>query len=151
MPLTKNRIIACLVLLIMIVFTLPCFAAEYVSIKKDGVNIRSGPSTSAEILWEVYKDFPLQVIKRSGKWAQTKDFEGDTGWIYSPLLQSQKKLIVKVKTANLRIGPGTNYELGATVKYGVIFTPIDKEGDWIKVSHSDGSTGWIFDNLVWPN
>lgn len=151
MRLTKSKIIVFPILLSMIFFSVPCFAAEYVSVKKDGVNIRSGPDTSKEILWEVYKDFPLQIIKRRGKWAQTKDFEGDKGWIYSPLLNRKKTVIVKVKTANMRIGPSKSYELAATVKYGVIFTPIDREGDWIKVSHTDGSTGWIFKSLIWPN
>jgi len=151
MYLTRNRIITYLTILSLLIFSLPCLAAEYVSVKKDGVNIRSGPDTSKEILWEVYKSFPLQIIKRNGKWAKTKDFEGDTGWIYSPLLSKKKTVIVKVKTANLRVGPGKNYELAATVKYGVIFSPIDHEGDWVKVSHTDGSTGWIYKSLIWPN
>ena len=148
---TKNMKISFFTIFSLILFTLPCNAAEYVSVKKDGVNIRSGPDTKKEILWEVFKNFPLKVIKKKGKWINTKDFEGDTGWVYAPLIQNKKTIIVKVETANLRVGPGKNYELAATAKYGVVFTPLDKEGDWIKVSHEEGSTGWIFKKLIWPN
>ena len=130
--------------------TVSAFAAEYVSVRKDGVNMRSGPDTDKEILWEVFKDFPLQVIERKGKWAQTVDFEGDKGWIYSPLLADKKTVIVKVKLANMRSGPGTNYDTVARVKYGVVFKPVDQQGEWIKVKHEDGTTGWIFDELLWP-
>jgi len=126
-------------------------AAEYVRIKKDGVNIRAGAGTNHEILWEVFKDFPLQVVSRKGEWIQVQDFEGDKGWVFKNLVSRDKRVIVKVNTANMRIGPGKNYELVATVKYGVVFTPIEKDGDWIKVRHEDGTTGWIFKKLLWPS
>jgi len=125
-------------------------AAEYVCINKDGVNIRSGPSTKDEILWEVFKDFPLEVIQRQGQWVQTVDFEGDKGWAFSPLLDNRKMVIVKVNAANMRIGAGTNYEIIATVKYGVVFKPLAEKEDWIQVQHQDGTTGWLYKKLVWP-
>lgn len=126
-------------------------AAEYVSILKDGVNIRSGPTTKDEVLWEVFQDFPLKVLKKNGQWTQTQDFEGDKGWVYSSLLSSKKTVIVKVDTANMRVGPGTNYEVMATVKYGVVFSISKVDGDWIKVSHADGTKGWLYKDLVWPD
>ena len=136
-------------------FTLFCatftFAAgQYVSVKKDGVNMRSGPNTNDEILWEVFKGFPLKVLEEKKKWANVEDFEGDKGWIYAPLLTSTKTVIVKVDTANLRVGPGKNYEMRATVKYGVVFTPGRIEGDWVQVNHADGTSGWIYKKLLWP-
>ncbi len=125
-------------------------AAEYVSVAKDGVNIRSGPDTGKEILWEVFKGFPLKVAKRRGKWAQVIDFEGDKGWIYAPLLSKKKTLIVTANISNMRIGPGKDYEVMATVKYGVVFSPVETEGDWVKVKHEDGTSGWIYKKLLWP-
>ena len=137
--------------LISLVFLAPAAkAGQFVSVKKDGVNVRSGPNTTAEILWEVFKGFPLEVLDKRGDWSHTVDFEGDKGWIYSPLLSSADTVIVKVNTANMRIGPGSNYEIVATVKYGVVFKPIGKDGDWIKVKHADGTTGWIHKDLLWP-
>lgn len=125
-------------------------AEEYVSVIKDGVNIRSGPGTDQEILWEVFKGFPLKVIRKQNSWTEVMDFEGDTGWIYGPLLSNQANLIVKVDTANMRVGAGKDYEIVASVKYGVVFTPIEKDGDWIRVRHDDGTSGWIYAQLLWP-
>ncbi len=135
----------------LIMLSVSALAAEYITVSKDGVNIRSGPSTKKEILWEVFKDFPLQVIGRKNDWLQTKDFEGDKGWIFKNLVSKKKRVIVKVNTANMRIGPNKNYELVATVKYGVVFTPLKKENGWIKVKHEDGTNGWIFSKLLWPS
>ena len=143
--------------LLPIVFLFVCcsfssaYGAEYVSIKKDGVNIRSGASTKDEILWEVFKDFPLKVLETKGKWTHTVDFEGDKGWVFSSLLSSKKTVIVKVKSANMRFGPGTNYEVLATVKYGVVFRLNTVDGEWVKISHDDGTNGWIHKDLLWPD
>ena len=126
-------------------------ATEYVSVLKDGVNIRSGPDTNKEILWTVFKDFPLKVSTRKGKWAQVEDFEGDKGWIFTELINKEKTVIVKVDSANLRGGAGTDHETVADVKHGVVFKLLTTKGDWVKVQHADGTTGWIFSKLLWPN
>jgi len=126
-------------------------AAEYGSVLKDGINVRSGPSPKNEVLWEVFKGFPLQIVQKQGEWAQTVDFEGDKGWIFLKMLSDAKTVIVKAKTGNMRVGPGTNYEVAATVKYGVVFNVLEKKEDWIKVSHEGGTTGWVHNSLIWPN
>ncbi len=128
------------------------FAAEdHVSVLKNGANIRSGPETTKEILWTVFKGFPLQVTERKGKWAHVVDFDGDKGWITTDLLAKEKTVIVKAATANLRVGAGKDYEIAAEVKHGVVFKTLTTEGDWVKVKHADGTTGWILGKLLWPN
>lgn len=144
-------IAASLCLLVSLALLAPASAADqFVSVKKDGVNVRSGPNTNAEVLWEVFKSFPLEILDAKGDWAHVVDFEGDKGWVYKPLLADEHTVIVKVNTANMRLGPGTSYEVVATVKYGVVFRPVDKDGEWIKVKHEDGTTGWIHKDLLWP-
>ena len=147
---TKTITSLILICLTLFFFAASVSAAEYRSVTKDGVNIRSGPSTKDEIYWEVFKDFPLKIVKRQGEWAKTQDFEGDTGWIFSKLLSTRKTVIVRVKKANLRMGPGKNYEIVASALYGVVFKPGKKDGEWLQVSHDDGTKGWIHQSLVWP-
>ncbi len=142
--------LAVAVLLLLAASAQNCQAAEYVTVVKDGVNVRSSPSTNAEVHWEVFKNFPLKVIGRKGEWVHTEDFEGDTGWIYAPLLQKDRQVIVKVKKANLRVGPGKNYEISATALYGVVFTPGRTDGSWVQVTHLDGTRGWLHESLIWP-
>ena len=137
-------------LLTLVAFSSSALAADYMTVIKDGVNVRSGPSTKSEIYWEVFKDFPVKVLQKKNGWIKTKDFEGDTGWIYAPLLTKKKMVIVKVKKANLRVGPGKNYEIIATALYGVVFTPGRSDGNWLQVTHSDGTKGWLHKSLLWP-
>ena len=137
--------------LAIVFFAVTCFAGEYVSVKKDGVNIRSGPSTKSKIIWEVFESFPLQVLERKDKWAHVIDFEGDKGWIYETLIQDKKTAIVKVETANMRSGPSKNDPIIATVKKGVVFEPVETQGNWMKLSYKNDITGWIHNSLLWPS
>ena len=118
--------------------------------KNDAVNIRSGPSTKNNVIWQVFESFPLQVKKREGKWAKVIDFEGDEGWIYETLISNEKSVIVNVETANMRSGPNTQETIIATVKKGVVFTPLELQGDWMKVRYKNEITGWMHNSLLWP-
>ena len=126
-------------------------AAEYASVKKDGVNIRSGPDTKYNVVWQVFESFPLEVVKREGKWANVVDFEGDKGWIYETLISSKKTVIVNVDTANMRAGASTDDALVATVKKGVVFDVLEIKGDWMKLRYKNEITGWMHNSLIWPS
>ncbi len=139
-----------LLALSLLTLPVPAMAADYVSVSKDGANIRSGPDSKKDLLWEVFKDFPLQVVKRQKEWVQIKDFEGDQGWIFANLVSKEKRVIVKATTANMRNEPKKDAPVVATVKYGVVFTPVEKKGEWLKVKHEDGTSGWIVKTLLWP-
>jgi SH3-like domain-containing protein len=152
-PNARRFILTGFVICLTLLFTTMARAGEYVSVQNDGVNVRSGPSTNDEVRWEVFKNFPLQITKRQGDWVQVTDFEGDIGWIYSSLLSPSRSVIVRKSKVNLRDQPTTNKDTRviAVVKYGVVFTPLEKKGDWLKVRHADGTTGWISKDLVWPS
>jgi len=148
---SRRGTVSLVILLALLLLASTSRAAEYVSVNKDGVNIRSGPGVENEILWEVFASFPLQVLKRTNDWAEVIDFEGDKGWIYAPLLDKEKTVIVKSDSVNMRSGPGTDSPVIATVKQGVVFKPLEKKNGWVKVSHKDDLTGWILGELLWPN
>ncbi len=136
-----------------LVFASSSLAAEYVSIKKNGVNVRSGPSTQEQVRWEIFKSFPLKVLKRQNGWVNCLDFEGDKGWVHENLLANKKTVIVKKPKINLRDTPSTanDSKIIALVKYGVVFEAIAKRGEWLKIRHDDTTEGWVHKDLVWPS
>ena len=124
-------------------------AAEYVSVVKDGVNLRSGPTTQNDVLFQLPAGYPLKVLEREKKWIKVSDYEDDKGWIYAGLVSSTPYVIVKVNEGNVRSGPGTDYDKIGKVVRDVILKKVETDGDWFKVSHPE-LTGWIYHNLVWP-
>lgn len=57
-------------------------------------------------------------------------------------------LCVNVPEANLRKGPGTNYERTWQVFKYMPFKQLTKKGNWYKIQDVDGDIHWIYENLV---
>lgn len=126
-------------------------AANYVSITKDNVNIRTGPSTSNPVYMELFKGYPLKVASKKGEWFKVTDFEGDSGWVHSSLTKSGNTVIVNAKkSVNMRSSASTKASIIANVERGVVLTKLSREGNWTKVRHGGGTVGWIYNQLLWP-
>ncbi len=128
--------------------------AEMVSIKGENINMRSGPGTNYDVLYELGSGIPLDVIKRSGDWLNIRDFEGDTGWVHESTVCSTPQVIVKANKntqsqVNIRSGPGMNNKIVATAYYGVVFEKIGEEGQWVQVEHNPEVKGWVDRKLLW--
>ena len=139
-------------LLIFIFFISPnVLAAQYVSVKKDNVNVRTGPSTDNPVCMELFEGYPLKVIKKQGDWYKVVDFENDTGWIHKSMVTAGDTVIVNAKkSVNMRSGPSTKSSVVADVERGVVLTKISRKGKWVEVRHSSGTVGWIYKPLLWP-
>ncbi len=128
--------------------------AEMVAVAGEDINMRSGPGTNNEVLWKMGAGFPLEIVKRSGEWIQVRDFEGSVGWVQKKTINSTPHLVVKANkgsdaTINIRSEPNAKAKVVAQAKYGVVFRKLEKKGDWVKVAHSQGVTGWVDANLLW--
>jgi len=140
-------------ILLFALFLIPslCFGAKVVSVKKDNVNVRSGPGTEFPVAMELFKGYPLKVVQEKGDWLKVSDFENDSGWIYSSLVKPGSTVIVNgKKSINMRSKPNTTASIVAVVDRGVVLTKISSKGKWVKVKHSQGTTGWIYSPLLWP-
>jgi SH3-like domain-containing protein len=124
-------------------------AQNMVSVKGNTLNMRSGPGTNTQILWELKKGYPLRVVKRQNKWLQVKDFEGDSGWVFGSLTSSKPHYIVKRPTANVRSGPGTQYRLVGKAAYGEVVRTRENRGRWVRVERTGAPNGWIAKSLLW--
>ncbi|WP_417912687.1 SH3 domain-containing protein [Candidatus Electronema sp. TJ] len=124
-------------------------AAEFMSVVKDGVNLRSGPDASSEVFFQLPAGYPLQVIERKGDWINVSDYENDKGWVSASLVSITPYVIVKAERGNIRSGAGPDQPQVGKVVRDVILKKLDQQGDWIKVSHPQ-LTGWIHKQLVWP-
>ncbi len=125
--------------------------AETVSVKSDGINVRTGPSTDDQIAMELFQGYPLKVVEKKGDWLKISDFENDSGWIHKTLVGPGNTVIVNAqKTINMRSEPSTSSAIVANIERGVVLTKTSSKGDWVKVQHAKGTEGWIHKTLLWP-
>ncbi|MFC1843364.1 SH3 domain-containing protein [Thermodesulfobacteriota bacterium] len=127
-------------------------AEEYASIANvaDGANIRSAASLSSEVLRAVPPGYPLVVLERQEDWVQVEDFRKRKGWVHARLLNESRTVIIKVWKGNLRSGPSLTDEIIVKLDYGTVMSVVEKRGDWLKVSDSKKTTGWLYHKVIWP-
>lgn len=147
----KITVISALLAILGLTFVTGAFSAEYVSVKGDNVNVRTGAGTNYEVSMELFKGYPLKVISTEGEWLKIVDFENDSGWIHQSLVSEGNTVIVNGnKNVNMRAEPSTNSSVIATVDRGVVLTKLETQGKWLKLKHSTGLIGWIYKPLLWP-
>jgi SH3-like domain-containing protein len=150
---THTRKIATLLTTCALALAIPAAAAQpatqMVSVKGSILNMRSGPGTNTEVLWELQRGYPLQVVQRKNRWVRVKDFEGDTGWVAASLTGRAPHHIVKVRNANVRSGPGTQNRIVGKAEYGELMRTREKRGGWVRVERAQGKSGWISKKLLW--
>ena len=136
-------------MMVLLWLQVPAVAAERYAVSARLANIRSGPGTKYEKLWQVWKYYPVNVLNKKGAWYYFKDFEGDEGWIHKSLLSKIDTVISIKEKCNIRSGPGLQYKVQFTVTNGISFKVLNRKGNWIQVEHADGDQGWIHKSLVW--
>lgn len=145
----KNNIKYCLLLIFLCCVFVGSAFAERVSVSVPIANIRSGPGKNYEILWNIEKYHPLQIVEKKGVWYKFRDFEDDMAWIHNSLVNKKASVITKKTKCNVRSGPGSKYTIVFTVEKAVPFKVLSKKGNWVEIQHSDGDKGWIHKSLVW--
>ena len=104
--------------------------AERLAVSVNVANVRSGPGTKYDVIWQIEKYHPIFIIHKADPWYQFKDFEGDKGWVHKSLV-------------------GTTHKVLFRVEKGIPFKVKARKNQWIHIQHADGDEGWIHASLVW--
>ena len=135
--------------LVLLIFPGVVFAQERLSLTAGIANIRSGPGTEYDVLWQVEQYHPFIIIEKKGDWYKIKDFENDEAWLYKSLIGKIEAVITIKEKCNIRSKPDTKSQVLFTVEKGVPFRVLERKENWIKIEHADGDVGWIYKTLVW--
>ena len=128
------------------------FAKEdinFLSLKKDEVNLRQGPSFEYPIKLIYKKKYlPVIILDKSGPWKKIKDFENNTGWIHTVLL-SKKKSAINIKNNSVLYKKPTIFSKPiAKLETGRLMLIKKCKVKWCKITSGDYE-GWIFKNTLW--
>ena len=114
-----------------------------VSVKAEGVNVRSGPGMTYSIKWVLMqKDFPVEVIAENESWRKIRDWEGAEGWIFHSALSSSRSLIIRAPETVMRRLPDDQSPAIARLVTGIIGRIDRCEPVWcyVAVEHYEG---WV--------
>ncbi len=137
------------ILFFLILFTTFSFANEvFVSLKKNKVNVRYGPSFDSDIKY-VYKkiNLPLKQIDKKENFRRIIDLKNNSGWIHISQLQKSNSVIT-TQDKILFKRPSTFAKPIAQIKEGRLLILKKCEKQWCKITSKDYK-GWIKTNDIW--
>lgn len=137
------------VMIVLLIIPGLAIAEQRLSVTAGIANMRSGPGTNNDVLWQVEQYHPVRIIEKKGNWYKIKDFENDVAWLHKSLLGKVEGVITIKDKCNVRSKPNTKSSVLFTVEKGVPFKVLSRKGNWIKIEHADGDIGWIYKTLVW--
>ena len=130
-------------------FTFCAFSEEiFLSLKKNKVNVRYGPSIESPIKY-VYKkvNLPIKQIDKKENWRRIIDSKNNSGWIHWSQLKKVNSIIV-LEDKILFKNPSNFSKPLAQVKKGRLLIVQKCDGEWCKIK-SENFKGWIKTNNVW--
>ena len=136
-------------IIILLFLPLHAFSDEiFLSLKKNKVNVRYGPSFDSPIKY-VYKkiNLPIKQIDKKENFRRIIDLKNNSGWIHVSQLKKINSLI-PLEDKILFKKPSIFSKPLAKIKKGRVLVIIKCSDDWCKVK-SNNTKGWIRTNNIW--
>ena len=123
---------------------------KFVSLKKNKVNVRYGPSFDSDVKY-VYKkiNLPLKQIDKKENFRRIIDIKNNSGWIHVSQL-TKVNSIIPLKDKILFKKPSEFSMPIAKIKEGRILNIQKCLEKWCKVK-TESLKGWIKNNSLWGN
>ena len=136
-------------ILILLFFPFNLLSDEiFLSLKKNKVNVRYGPSFESPIKY-VYKkiNLPIKQIDKKENFRRIIDLKNNSGWIHVSQLKKINSLI-PLEDKILFKKPSIFSKPLAKIKKGRVLVVIKCAKDWCKIK-SNKNKGWIKTNNIW--
>ena len=120
----------------------------FLSLKKNKVNVRYGPSFESPIKY-VYKkiNLPIKQIDKKENWRRIIDLKNNSGWIHRSQLKPINS-IIPLEDKILFRKPSKFSKPLAKIKKGRVLVVTKCQEDWCKIK-SENFRGWIKINNIW--
>ncbi len=137
------------IIFFLLLFTHYSFANEaFVSLKKNKVNVRYGPSFESDIKYVYRKiNLPLKQIDKKENFRRIIDLNNNSGWIHISQLKKSNSVIA-TKDKILFKKPNIFAKPFAQIKKGRLLILEKCEQNWCKVISKDFN-GWIKTINIW--
>ena len=123
-------------------------AETFLSLKKNKVNVRYGPSFDSDIKFVYNKiNLPVKQIDKKENFRRIIDLKNNSGWIHISQLKKSNSIIA-INDKILFKKPTSYAKPIAQIKKGRLLILQKCEKKWCKIK-SDSFEGWIKTNNVW--
>src|SRR5688572_7626720 len=113
----------------------PGLALDFRSIAEPGAILYDAPSTKAQRLFVLSRDYPVEVVVKLEGWTKVRDDTGEFAWVENRQLSDKRTVMVRSSTAEARQTPVDSSPLVFTAEKGVLLEFLTISAGWVKVRH----------------
>lgn len=124
---------------------------NFLTIKANEANVRTGPSIKYPIRWQyIKKNWPVKIIEEFSNWRKFEDIDGEAGWIHISLLSKRRSIIFNKENTNLIYKkPTKNSRIILKAEKKVLASLIECNYDNWCLIKLNNKKGWIQSNYLW--
>ena len=115
----------------------------------DAAVLYDAPSLKAAKLFVLGRGYPVEVLVALEGWSKVRDATGALAWIEAKHLTDKRTVMVRVPRAQVRQAPDEASEIVFYAEQDVVFDLLEMVGNYARVRHADGSTGYVRITQVW--
>ncbi len=119
---------------------------EWTRTVNDGIRLREGPSSRAEVVLELEESTPLRVLAASGSWYRVRLPNGQDGFVAARLTEAVAQPLRNQfieSTSALFSSPSPVAPVMEDVEAGTEVAVLGRYEGYLYVQAEDGSTGWL--------
>ena len=138
-----------LIIFLMLLFSSTVYANDiFLSLKKNKVNVRYGPSFNSPVKF-IYKkiDLPIKLIDKKENWRRIIDLKNNSGWIHQSQLKKVNSIIPLEDKVLFKKASNFSKPM-ALIKKGRVLIIQKCEVNWCKIK-SEKFKGWVKTDNVW--
>ncbi len=129
-------------------FSISSSQENFLSLKKNKVNVRYGPTFESPIKY-IYKkiDLPLKQIDKKENFRRIIDLKNNSGWIHISQLKKSSSIII-LENKVLLNKPSNFSRPVARLEKGRLLVVKKCKKEWCNVK-TENYSGWIKNNNIW--
>lgn len=128
----------------------PAAAAEFRALGERPAILYDAPSPRADRLFVASGNYPFEVLVKLDQWTKVRDANGEVAWVENKALGNRSMVLVTVPLADIRAAPSAQSALVFEAYKQVLLEVVEPPaGEWIKVRHRDGQSGFVRLAHVW--
>jgi SH3-like domain-containing protein len=126
------------------------YSPHYVSLARDKVNMREGPSFKHRITWVYHRrGLPMRVLGHYDVWRHVEAADGTKGWVQGSMLSTARSVVViGNKNAPVHDQPRSDSHVSVYLAPGVIARPQACKPELCEIV-SAGVVGWVERKYLW--
>ena len=136
---------------VLLAVTVPtAWGADFRTIGENAAVMYDAPSRASTPVFLASRYYPVEVIVNLDAWVKVRDHTGTLSWIEKKALLERRMVIVTAPSADVRTKPEEGAPVAFQVTQNVALDLIEiAPGGWVRVKHSDGSSGYVKTSQVW--